>query len=66
MHNPLLHGKALLVVATGDTENVAFEFIAHRVAGHFLAHTSVDEDSELAVVFDFDGFLRPIRGKRDV
>ena len=37
-HNTLLHGETLLVVATGDAEDVALELIADRVAGNLSAH----------------------------
>lgn len=41
VHNTLLHGEALLVVATGDLEDVALELIANTVAWNLGAH-SVD------------------------
>lgn len=60
MHNPLLHGKPLFIVAAGDFEDVAFELRAHAVAGNFLSHAAVHEDAELALVFDFDELLGTI------
>jgi hypothetical protein len=38
MHDTLLHGEALLVVATGDAEDVALKLVADRVAGDLGAH----------------------------
>lgn len=38
MQDTLLHGETLLVVSTGDAEDVAFELITEVVAGDFLAH----------------------------
>ena len=66
MHDSLLHGKALLVVAACNAEDVAFEFIADAVAGDFLAHTTVHEDPEFAFVLNFDDFLSAIGGEGDV
>ena len=57
MHDTLLHRKSLLVVATGDFENVAFELVAQAVARHLLTHPSVHENAELAVVVNLDQLL---------
>lgn len=40
-HDTLLHGETLLVVATGDAEDVALELIAERVAGNLNAHLRI-------------------------
>jgi hypothetical protein len=40
MHNTLLHGETLLVVATGDLENVALELITNAVAWDLGAHSA--------------------------
>ena len=66
MHDALLHGEALLVVAAGDFEDVAFELGGDAVAGDFLAHALVHEAAEFAVVFDFDELLGAIGGVGDV
>ena len=60
MHDSLLHRESLLVVAAGDAEDVAFELVADAVAGDFGAHAAVHEDTELALIFDFDQLLRAI------
>lgn len=57
MHDSLLHGEALLVVAPSDAEDVALEFISDGVAWDFLAHAAVHEDAEFAFIVDFDEFL---------
>ena len=62
MHDALLHGEALLVIPTGDLEDVAFPFVAHGVARDFLPHAAVHEDAEFAVVFDFEEFLGAVGG----
>jgi len=54
VHNTLLHREALLVVSTGDAEDVALPFIADAVARNFLAHAAVHEDTQLAVILDLD------------
>jgi hypothetical protein len=38
VHDTLLHGKALLVIATGDAEDVALELVADRVTGDLSTH----------------------------
>lgn len=38
VHDTLLHGETLLVVAAGDLEDVTLELIAEVVTGDFLAH----------------------------
>ena len=60
VHDALLHGEALLVVAAGDAEGVAGELVAHAVARHLLAHAPVHEDAELALLVDLDELLRAI------
>lgn len=66
VHDALLHGEALLVVAAGDFEDVAFELGGDAVAGDLLAHALVHEAAEFAVVFDFDEFLGAIGRVGDV
>lgn len=66
MHDSLLHGEALLIVATGDLEYIAFEFGADAVARDFLAHAAVHEDAEFALVFDLNELLGTIGWVGDV
>ncbi len=66
VHDTLLHRETLLVVATGDLEDVALELVADAVAGDFLAHAAVHEDADLALIFDVDELLRAVRGEGDV
>lgn len=66
MHDSLLHGEALLVVAAGDAENVAFEFVADAVALDFGTHAAFHEDAEFALIFDFDELLRAVGRVGDV
>lgn len=42
MHDTLLHGETLLVVATGNAEDVALELIAKVVAGNLSTHLRRD------------------------
>jgi hypothetical protein len=66
VHNTLLHGEALLVVAAGDLEDVALELVADGVARDFLTHAAVHEDAELALILNVDELLRAVGGERDV
>lgn len=66
VHDTLLHGEPLLVVAAGDAKDVAFEFRTDGVAGDFLAHAAVHEDAEAALVFDLNELLSAISWVGDV
>lgn len=44
MHDALLHGETLLVVAAGDLEDVALEFVANAVARNLLTHSVNSSD----------------------
>jgi hypothetical protein len=66
VHDTLLHGETLLVVASGDPEDVALELVADAVAGDFVTHAAVHEDAELALIFDLDQLLGAIVGVGDV
>lgn len=60
VHDALLHGEALLVVAAGDSEDVALELVADAVAGHLCAHALLHEDAQLALILDLDQLLRAV------
>jgi len=66
VHDTLLHGEALLVVAAGDLEDVALELVAHGVARDFLTHAAVHEDAELALIFNINELLGPVGRVGDV
>ena len=57
----LLHGETLLVVASGDAENVSFEFITEGVAGNLLRHLLVVEDTESTLIVDINSFLLALK-----
>ena len=54
MHNALLHGKTLLVVAAGDLEDVALELVANAVARNLCAHSVIIS----RCYFDIRGCIR--------
>jgi hypothetical protein len=66
VHDTLLHRETLLVVASGDPEDVALELITDAVTRDFLSHAAVHEDAELALIFDLDQLLGAIAGVGDV
>jgi hypothetical protein len=39
VHDALLHGETLLVVAASDLEDVALEFVTNAVASNLLTHS---------------------------
>jgi hypothetical protein len=60
VHDTLLHRETLLVVSTGDLEDVTFELLSDAVARDFGAHTFVHEDPEAAVIVYLDYLLAAI------
>lgn len=54
VHDSLLHWETLLVVATGNLEDVALELISNAVTRNLCAHSLVQEDAKLALLFDFN------------
>ena len=49
VHDTLLHGETLLVVAAGDLEDVTLELIAEVVTGDFLAHLERGKERKRSV-----------------
>lgn len=43
LHDTLLHGETLLVVSSGNFENVAFVVLAHDITINFLSHSLFEE-----------------------
>lgn len=66
VHDTLLHWETLLVVATGDLEDVSLPLITDTVCWHLLTHATVHEDTETALIFDLDELLRAVGGETDV
>lgn len=66
VHDTLLHGETLLVVSTGDAEDVALELIADGVTGNLSAHALVHEDTDLALILNVDELLAAIGRVADV
>lgn len=53
VHDTLLHGETLLVVATGDAEDVALPLVAERVGGDLSAHLFFSSVSRVSGVGEF-------------
>ena len=64
--NTLLHWETLLVVTTGDLEDVALELVANRLTVDLLADTLVVKDTHTVLVVDFDGLLGTVDWVRNV
>lgn len=60
VHNTLLHWETLLVVTTGNLEDVSLELVSDGVSWNLSAHSLVHEDTELALVFNIDELLTAI------
>ena len=66
MQDTLLHWESLLVVTSGDLEDVSLEFVTNRVAWYFVSHSLVHEDSHFPVIIDVDEFVGPICWVTDI
>jgi len=60
VHDTLLHREALLVVAARDLECVALPLVADRVARNLVAHATLHEHAQLALIVDLDQLLRAV------
>ena len=60
VHNTLLHWETLLVVSSGDLEDVALELISNGVTWDLSTHALLHEDAELALVLNLDQLLAAI------
>ena len=66
VENTLLHGETLLVVTTGNLEDVTLELVTERVTLDFLTHSLLVEDADLVFVIDFDELLSAVGGVGNV
>lgn len=57
---PRISRLTLLVVATGDASDDTSEFITDAAQIDLGAHALLHQDTQLAVIFDFDELLRPV------
>lgn len=55
--NALLHREALLVISTGNLENIPFKFVAKSIDFDLLRNALVVKDAQLALVSNFDELL---------
>jgi len=53
----LLHGETVLIVTTGNFEDVSLEFVTKNVTFDFLTHSSTVEDGKLLFIVNSDGLL---------
>jgi hypothetical protein len=62
----LLHGETLLVVSTGDAEDVALVLVTERVSSDFVRHLLLEEGTVFSLIFDVNELLGPSCGVGDV
>jgi len=55
----LLERETLLVVSTGDPQDVSLELVSESIGRNLLGHTLLVEDASLALVIDLNGLLLP-------
>merc|ERR1712165_670591 len=53
----LFHGETLFVFTTGDSQDVAFEFIAQWIGRYFMGDSFFAHVLDFVFVIDFEGFL---------
>merc|ERR1712241_1129876 len=53
----LFHGETLFVFTTGDSKDVAFEFIAQWIGGDFVGDSLFVHVLDFVFIIDFKGFL---------
>lgn len=53
----LFHGETLLVVSTGNFEDVAFPLVAQGIGLHFRSHAFFIENADLVLVHHFEKLL---------
>jgi len=63
VHDTLLHWETLLVVATGNSEDISLELVSDGVTRNLCAHSLVHEDAQLLLVLNFDELLTAIGRK---
>jgi len=66
VHNSLLHWETLLVVAAGDLEDVALEFVANAVTWDLCAHSLIHKYTQFSLIFDLNQLLAAIGREGDV
>jgi hypothetical protein len=52
----LFHGKTVLIITTGDLENVSLELISKWISFNLLSHSFFEEYSALIIIVNIDGF----------
>ena len=57
----LLHGEALLVIATSDLEDISLEFVPKGISLDFLGDALVIENAQLLFIRNLDEFLATSR-----
>jgi len=62
----LFHGESLLVIATSNTEDVAFPFVTKGVGRNLLGDFLFVEDTVSLLIINIDEFLFPCSGVGDV
>ena len=52
----LFHGKAVLIEASVDFEDVTFKLLAECISLNFLSHSFFEEDSASVIIIDIERF----------
>jgi hypothetical protein len=61
----LFHGKTVLIIATGNFEDISLEFVTKWISFNLLPHSFFKENSALIIVIDVDGFSGTVDGVGD-
>jgi len=66
VHDSLLHWETLLVVAAGNLEDIALEFVANSVTWDLCAHSLIHKYTQLSLIFNLNQLLAAIGREGDV
>jgi hypothetical protein len=58
----LLHGKAVLVETSVDSEDVSLEFLSKSIGFNLLSHTLFEKDSASVIIIDVKRFGGTVGG----
>jgi len=62
----LFHGESVLIVSSGNFEQVALEFVTKFISSDFLTHSFTEESSQFFIVVNDDGLLEASDRVRNV
>jgi len=62
----LIHGEALFVIATTDSDHITLPFFTQSISSNFCGHTLLIKGTKFAFIVHFNEFLAASSWERDV